>query len=99
VVTGEGLDKIRSRVSDRVFSSQIQLADVEPVLTRERHRERLLQARAALERARGECRPGGDPVLVSLHVREAMSHLDELIGTVDIEAVLDRVFATFCIGK
>jgi tRNA U34 5-carboxymethylaminomethyl modifying GTPase MnmE/TrmE len=38
-------------------------------------------------------------VLVSHHVREATTQLDELIGTVDIEAVLDRVFASFCIGK
>lgn len=100
VVTGEGLDQIRRLTAERVFSDQIQLADVEPVLTRERHRERLLQAHAALQLARTECRPGnGDPVLVSHHVREATSHLDELIGTVDVEAVLDRVFASFCIGK
>jgi tRNA modification GTPase len=99
VVTGEGLDLIRERAAARVFDDQIQLADLEPVLTRERHRERLLQAQAALERARRECGPAGDPVLVSHHVREATTQLDELIGTVDIEAVLDRVFASFCIGK
>ena len=99
VVTGEGLDQIRQHTAERVFSDQIQLADVEPVLTRERHRERLLQAQTALELAQTECRPDGDPVLVSHHVREATSHLDELIGAVDVEAVLDRVFASFCIGK
>ena len=99
VVTGAGLKEVRRLTAERVFSGQIQLVDVEPVLTRERHRERLLQAQAELELARRECRPDGDPVLVSHHVRSATSHLNELIGTVDIEAVLDRVFAGFCIGK
>jgi tRNA modification GTPase len=99
VVTGQGLDLVRRRAAERVFGERIQLADLEPVLTRERHRERLLQAQAALEQARQECGPRGDPVLVSHHVREATTHLGELIGTVDIEAVLDRVFASFCIGK
>ena len=43
--------------------------------------------------------PGGDPVLVSHHVREAMLALDELVGVVDVEEVLGRVFAGFCVGK
>lgn len=99
VVSGQGLDLVRRRVAEKVFGDRIQLADMEPTLTRERHRERLLQAQASLVLARSECGPQGDPVLLSHHVREATSHLDELIGTVDVEAVLDRVFASFCIGK
>ena len=98
-VTGTGLDLVRQRVGQRVFGDRIQLADIEPILTRERHRERLVQAQAALELAQAECGPSGDPVLVSHHVREATTHLNELIGAVDIEAVLDQVFASFCIGK
>ena len=43
--------------------------------------------------------PGGEPVLVSHHVREATLALDELLGTVDVEEVLGRVFAGFCVGK
>jgi tRNA modification GTPase len=40
-----------------------------------------------------------DAVLAAHHVREAATALDELIGTVDVEDVLDRVFASFCVGK
>jgi tRNA modification GTPase len=98
-ITGAGLDLVRQRTGERVFGDRLQLADIEPMLTRVRHRERLLQAQAALELAREKCGPGGDPVLVSHHVREATMHLNELIGAVDVEAVLDRVFASFCIGK
>jgi tRNA modification GTPase len=38
-------------------------------------------------------------VLVSHHVREATLALDELVGAVDVEEVLERVFAGFCVGK
>jgi tRNA modification GTPase len=99
VVTGEGLDLVRQRVAGRAFGEDVPAADIEPVLTRERHRERLAQAEAELLLAQSECHSRGDPVLVSHHVREATRHLGELIGTIDIDAVLDRVFASFCIGK
>jgi tRNA modification GTPase len=98
-VTGEGLDLVRAQAGQRIFGERIQLVDMEPVLTRERHRERLFQAQAALELAQTECGPMGDPVLISHHVREATAHLSELVGAVDVEAVLDHVFASFCIGK
>jgi tRNA modification GTPase len=38
-------------------------------------------------------------VLASHHVREATSALEELLGAVDVEEVLDRVFGSFCVGK
>jgi tRNA modification GTPase len=38
-------------------------------------------------------------VLVAHHVREATAALDELVGVVDVEEVLDRVFGSFCVGK
>ena len=98
-VTGTGLDQVRQRAGLRLFGEGMPLADLEPMLTRERHRIGLLQAQTALERAQMQCGTGGDPVLVSHHVRDAMGHLSEMVGTVDVEAVLDRLFASFCIGK
>jgi tRNA U34 5-carboxymethylaminomethyl modifying GTPase MnmE/TrmE len=32
-------------------------------------------------------------------VREATEALDELIGRVDVEEVLERLFRGFCVGK
>jgi tRNA modification GTPase len=37
--------------------------------------------------------------VAAVHIRSAVDALDELIGAVDTEDVLGRVFATFCIGK
>jgi tRNA modification GTPase len=99
VVTGEGLEEVRRVVGERIFGERMQLADLEPALTRARHREALACARDALAAGRAELGPEGDTVLAAHHVQEATLALDELIGTVDIEAVLDRVFASFCVGK
>ena len=99
VVTGEGLEALRRRVAERVFADRIALADLEPALTRARHRTALARACESLAGALEQLRGAGDAVLVAHHVREATTALDELVGAVDIEDVLDRVFASFCVGK
>ncbi len=98
-VTGSGLDLLRKAVAERLFGERVALADLEPALTRERHRDALGRAREALEDARPHLGRHGDVVLVAHHVRRATLALDELIGVVDVEEVLARVFATFCVGK
>jgi len=98
-MTGEGLGELRRAAAERVFGEAIRLADLEPALSRERHLAALVRARNALEQVIPQLGPQGDAVLASHHVREATSALDELLGVVDIEEVLDRVFASFCVGK
>ncbi len=99
VVTGRGLPELRRRLAEVAFGKLLALGDVEPVVTRARHR-------AALERALGEldafwsARAGGvDAAATATHLRAAVLALDELIGAVTPEDVLDRVFAAFCVGK
>lgn len=99
VVSGEGLDALRRSVAERVFADRLALADLEPALTRARQRTALARARESLAQAREQLGGSGEAVLVAHHVREATTALDELVGAVDIEDVLDRVFASFCVGK
>jgi tRNA modification GTPase len=98
-VTGEGLGELRRKAAEQVFGDRITFADLEPALTRERHRVALARASAGLADALPHLEPGGDAVLAAHHVREATAALDELLGAVDIEEVLERVFAGFCVGK
>jgi tRNA modification GTPase len=98
-LTGEGLGTLRRTAAERVFAERINLADLEPALTRERHRAALVRAQEALTAAVPHLGPAGDAVLAAHHVREATDALDELLGAVDIEEVLDRVFGSFCVGK
>jgi tRNA modification GTPase len=99
IITGHGLEKLRQAAAERVFGDRIALGDLEPNLTRERHRVALLRARDALVESLPQLGPGGDAVLASHHLRDATLALYELIGAVDIEEVLGRVFAGFCVGK
>jgi tRNA modification GTPase len=97
--TGAGLDALRQRLAGELFSTGAVLADLEPGLTRERHRVALTRAREALAGARPHLARGGDAVLAAHHVREAAAALEELLGGMDVEEVLGRVFASFCVGK
>lgn len=98
-VSGQGLAELRLAVIERVFADGITLADLEPALGRARHRTALSRAREALTGALEQLGSAGDAVLAAHHVRQATTALDELVGAVDIEEVLDRVFASFCVGK
>jgi tRNA modification GTPase len=99
VVTGQGLDRLRRAAADRVFGDHLALTDPEPALTRERHRTALERAEEALDAALPHLAQGGDVVLAAHHLREATSALDELLGSVDLDEVLDRLFRSFCVGK
>jgi tRNA modification GTPase len=99
VITGEGLERLRQAAANRIFGERMSLGDLEPALTRARHRQALSRAATSLAEARPHLSERGDTVLASHHVREATAALDELIGVVDIEQVLDRVFSSFCVGK
>jgi len=37
--------------------------------------------------------------VAAVHLRTAVTTLEELIGAVDIDDVLDEVFRRFCVGK
>jgi tRNA modification GTPase len=98
-VTGQGLAELKRAIVERLFQSGAGFADLEPALTRERHRVALTAARDALAAAATHLGEGGEAVLAAHHVQEAVRALDALVGVVDVEEVLDRVFASFCVGK
>jgi len=67
-----------------------------PAATRARHKALLREARGHLGRALDELR---EPELAAEDTRLAARALARISGRVDAEEVLERVFATFCIGK
>ena len=93
------LDRLKRALAERLYAAGGGYADMEPMLTRERHRRALEAARDELKAASDLVEQGGEPVLAAHHVRQAVLQLDELIGVVDVEDVLERVFSRFCVGK
>ena len=99
VVTGAGLADLRRRLAEVAFGKLLTLGDVEPVVTRARHREALERALAELESFAAARDARVEAAAAATHLRAAVLALDDLIGVVTPDDVLDRVFSTFCVGK
>jgi tRNA modification GTPase len=94
VKTGAGIPELLARIVERLQG----LDRVEPaLLTRERHRIAVADAIAALERALAARH--GQSELLAEELRIAVLALERLVGRIDVEDVLDRLFSGFCIGK
>ena len=98
-MTGEGLDVLRRSLAEVAFGQLLSLGDVEPVVTRARHRVALERALGEVEAFQAARTQGVDAVAAATHLRAGVGALDELIGAVTPDDVLERVFATFCVGK
>jgi tRNA modification GTPase len=71
-----------------------------PALTRARHQIAIQHARGELAEFTRQWEDGTLPAsIAAVHIRSAVGALDEIIGAIDTDDVLGRVFATFCIGK
>ncbi len=99
VVTGEGLAELRRRLAQEAFGRLLSVGDVEPVVTRARHRVALERALAEVDGFRAARAGGVDAAAAATHLRAAVGALDDLIGVVTPDDVLERVFASFCVGK
>ena len=91
-LTGAGLGALLETLTRRVAADY----DVAvPLLTRARHRAALEEARAALRRSLD----ASLPELKAEDLRLAWRGLGRITGAVDVEDLLDVIFADFCIGK
>jgi tRNA modification GTPase len=99
-LTGEGLEALADRVAVLLSTRFGAAASEAPLLTRDRHRRAIGAAQAEMVAFREAWARNDPPSLVAaVHLREAANALTELIGSVDVEDVLERVFSTFCVGK
>ena len=95
-LTGEGLDRLVADIATRLEGRATQAG----VAIRERHRLAMVTAIEAL--GIGEDRLQTSPDMAELaaeDMRTAIRALDSLVGRVDVEHILDEIFASFCIGK
>ena len=98
--TGAGLGAL----GDAIAATLVRLHPVADgaavLLTRERHRRGVERAREEIAAFITGWEAGELPApVLAVHLRAAGSALEELIGVVEREDVLDVVFRTFCIGK
>jgi tRNA modification GTPase len=90
--TGTGIDDLLTACAARAADL---LGGPAPIVTRARHREALVTAAAAFDRAAN----GTEPALIAEDLRSAVRSLGRITGRVDVEDLLDVIFRDFCIGK
>ena len=95
-MSGEGI----ASLIDRVTAVLSQRAASAGGLSRARHRDAVQRAVGSLETAlHGLKNDEAGLELVAEALRDAMHALERLVGRVDVEDVLERIFGSFCIGK
>lgn len=89
-LTSEGVEALKKEVARRL-APETESA----LVTNARHIAALTRAKVALESAL----IAGDAELIATDLRDALHALGEITGETVDEAVLDRIFSRFCVGK
>ncbi|MEL7609226.1 MAG: tRNA uridine-5-carboxymethylaminomethyl(34) synthesis GTPase MnmE [Bacillota bacterium] len=88
--TGDGVNELKRAVAERLLPEEEQ-----PLVTNARHIEALLDAKNALEGAL----VAQDLDCMATDIRAALIALNSITGHEVDEAVLERIFSRFCVGK
>jgi tRNA modification GTPase len=96
-LTGEGLAELQKQILARVTAQNLRPESAVAINTR--HRDCLRRALESCDRARAAMRQALSSEYVAVDLKEALHAVGEVIGTVDVEQILDSVFGQFCIGK
>ncbi len=95
---GFGLTELKQAIKQMLMANQ---SGGEPMaaLLNDRHKAALLAADAALNSAAEAAVIAFDAAMLSIDVQTAWQALAEISGQAASEAIIERVFARFCLGK
>ena len=93
-----GLEELNQAIWDRVMGERVRLADVR-VAINARHQSCLERAKQLLVAARQSLQEGTSPEFISIELRGALEAMGEVVGKLDTEDLLGKIFSEFCIGK
>lgn len=97
-VEAGGVEPLIEAIQHEVTTSAAEL-DATPVAINTRHRDCLQTVAAELATADGLMRAGEPVEFIAEHLRTALNAAGAVIGKLDAEDVLGRIFSSFCIGK
>lgn len=99
VMSGEGLGQLKRTLPALVFGGLVEIASEVPVLTRRRHTQGIGRALEELQAFRKALGAGVPAEAAATHLRPAETALEELLGVIPRDEILDKLFMDFCIGK
>ncbi|WP_269539576.1 tRNA uridine-5-carboxymethylaminomethyl(34) synthesis GTPase MnmE [Cerasicoccus fimbriatus] len=95
---GDGLPELRAKIQETLEADRVVPA-ADELMVSARHADALARARASVDEARVGLRDGIAEELAAAGLRDALAAFGEVIGKIDNEDMLDKLFANFCIGK
>ncbi len=96
--TGEGVEALRRRIASEIITHGEPAGDG-PVLTRERHKEKLDEMSVSVKRAITALDNGMSREFIAADLADAKKAMEELTGKTIDDQVISRIFNEFCIGK
>jgi tRNA modification GTPase len=96
---GTGIARLQQILPTLVYRGFVRTGVSVPALTRARHREGVRTARDHVADFIDALVGTVPAEMASTHLRPAETALEELLGVISNDEVLDRVFRDFCIGK
>ena len=97
-VRGDGLQALRQLLLEAAYSG-VRAGSENPLVTRRRQARALRRALKDSEAFVNARDAGLPPEIAATHLLDAERALEELLGVVESDDVLDVVFSSFCIGK
>jgi tRNA modification GTPase len=94
----EGLLQLEDAIAEKIFGGQTAHRDWS-VAINSRHQACLQRALDNANAARATLTDGLSPEFVAEELRASLDAVGEVVGRVDTEDLLGRIFSTFCIGK
>ena len=93
---GSGLMELKHALRDLLVKKEV---DSPVVLTNLRHKAALTAGSSALDDAVTSLQNRYAPELVAINLQEANERLEEIVGKMTNDDILERIFSHFCIGK
>ena len=93
---GSGIAALKNGLRARLLEVN---AEAPVVITNLRHRSALICCEEALDNAQMSLAENQPAEFIAVDLHNAKEALEEIIGKVDNEVLLERIFSSFCIGK
>jgi len=98
LLDGRDAEKLRAKLGEFLVEREI-APGAEDLVVSVRHAEAMARAADALTEAIGHLKAPIQTELAAAQARVALDALGEIVGRIDNERMLDKLFASFCIGK
>lgn len=95
---GRGLEELVEAIIAKTDLGSLGRVE-ETVAINARHQHCLRTAQDFLEEAGRSLARGDAPELTALELRSALASIGEIVGAVETDEILGKIFSTFCIGK